>query len=73
MYICFYFKSYISCVNGVNYVGLVIICCGVSDALGSYLFGYVIEKFGRIPCFVLAALMNYATITVMVNKVFNYF
>ena len=49
------------------------ICCGVSGTLGSYFFGYVTKYVGRIPCLVLAALMNYATITVMVNKVLNLF
>jgi predicted MFS family arabinose efflux permease len=38
---------------------------GLADTLGSYLFGYIIKYVGRVPCFLLAALMNYAMIIFM--------
>ena len=50
---------------GVQYVGFVMIAFGVADVLGSYGFGYVIKYVGRIPCFIVAALINYASIGVM--------
>ncbi|CAF0796002.1 unnamed protein product [Brachionus calyciflorus] len=59
-------KSFISCVKGVDFVGYIMICYGVSDTLGSYGFGYVIKYIGRIPCFLIAAAMNYATILLMI-------
>lgn len=42
------------------------ICYGISDTLGSYGFGYVIKYTGRIPIFILAAVMNYSCIFIMV-------
>jgi predicted MFS family arabinose efflux permease len=42
------------------------ICYGVADTIGSYGFGYVIKFIGRIPCFLLAALLNYLTICIMI-------
>lgn len=51
--------------KGVDYVGYIMICYGVSDTIGSYGFGYVIKFVGRIPCFLIAAIFNYATILIM--------
>jgi hypothetical protein len=42
------------------------ICYGVADALGSYGFGFIIKYVGRIPCFLLAAIMNYGMICLMI-------
>ena len=64
-------KSFISCVKGVNYVGIILICYGVTDAIGSYLFGYVIKYIGRIPCFIMAAIFNYTSIFIMIFWVPN--
>ena len=41
------------------------ICYGVADTIGSYGFGYVIKYIGRIPCFLIAAVLNYGTILLM--------
>lgn len=59
-------KSFISCVKGVDYVGFIMICYGVSDTLGSYGFGYIIKYIGRVPCFIIAAALNYITIFLMI-------
>ena len=59
-------KSYISCVKGINQVGLVMICFGVADTLGSYLFGYAIKYVGRVPCFYVAAGLNYLSLMLMI-------
>jgi predicted MFS family arabinose efflux permease len=59
-------KSYISCVKGVNQVGLVMICFGVADTLGSYGFGYAIKYIGRIPCFLVAAGLNYLSLGLLI-------
>jgi predicted MFS family arabinose efflux permease len=66
LFFVFYKKSFVSCVKGVNYVGIVMICFGVADTLGSYLFGYVIKYTGRIPCFLIAAVFNYVSIMLMI-------
>lgn len=42
------------------------ICYGVTDTLASYLFGFAIKYVGRIPCFCLAAVINYASIFLMI-------
>ena len=62
----FSIQSFISCVKGVENVGLIMICYGVSDTIGSYGFGYVIKFIGRIPCFIIAAVLNYSTILLMI-------
>ncbi len=54
-----------SCIKGIENVGLVMISYGISDTIGSYGFGYVIKYIGRIPCFLIAAVLNYATILLM--------
>lgn len=61
-----FLKSFVSCVRGVDNVGLVMICYGVADVLGSYGFGYAIKYVGRIPIFLFAALSNYAIILAMI-------
>jgi len=38
---------------------------GIADTIGSYGFGYAIKYIGRIPCFLIAAVLNYATILLM--------
>lgn len=55
-----------SCIKGIESVGLVMICFGVADTLGSYGFGFVVKYIGRIPCFLIAALLNYGTIMIMI-------
>ena len=55
-----------SCIKGIESVGLVMICFGVADTLGSYGFGFVVKYIGRIPCFLTAALLNYGTIMIMI-------
>ena len=54
-----------SCIKGIENVGLVMISYGIADTFGSYGFGYVIKYIGRIPCFLIAAVLNYATILLM--------
>jgi len=41
------------------------ICYGVVDTLGSYGFGYLSKIIGRIPCFIIAAILNYVAIVTM--------
>lgn len=41
------------------------ICFGIADVIGSYGFGFVVKYIGRIPCFLVAAVLNYAMIFTM--------
>ena len=41
------------------------IALGVSDTIGSYMFGFIVKYAGRVPCFLIAALFNYSIIFVM--------
>ncbi|CAF1192085.1 unnamed protein product [Rotaria sordida] len=47
------------------YIGLVLICFGICNALCSYIFGDLVKYIGRIGCFIIAAVLNYASIIVM--------
>lgn len=58
-------KSFVACSKGVNYVGLTMICFGVTDTLGSYAFGFMAKYVGRIPCFVVPVILNYAMLILM--------
>lgn len=55
-----------TCTKGIEYVGWTLICYGVADAIGSYGFGFVVKYVGRVPCFAIAALINYAMIFTMI-------
>ena len=58
-------KSFVACAKGVDSVGFAMICFGLTDVLGSYLFGQMVKYVGRIPCFITGALINYAVIYLM--------
>jgi len=55
-------KAYVSCAWGIHKVGLVMITYGVCDAICSFSFGFVIKRIGRVPIFVMGALINYGVI-----------
>jgi hypothetical protein len=38
---------------------------GVCDVCGSYGFGFVVKYIGRMPCFLIASVINYAMIFTM--------
>ena len=42
------------------------ISLGVADTIGSYLFGFIVKYAGRVPCFLIAAVINYSMICVMI-------
>jgi len=48
-----------------SFIGLVLICNGACSALSSYVFGALVKYIGRIGCFIIAAVLNYATIILM--------
>ncbi|CAF1588458.1 unnamed protein product, partial [Didymodactylos carnosus] len=64
-------QGFITCSVGIKYVGLIMICYGVCDALGSFTFGYIVKYIGRIPCIVFAAILNYALIITMLHWIPN--
>jgi len=57
--------GFVTCAYGVHTVGRVLILFGVCDALASIGFGFVIKKTGRLPIFILGALINALVIVVM--------
>jgi len=48
-----------------SYVGLVMVCNGIFQALSSYVFGRLVKYTGRIFVFIVAALINYSMIILM--------
>ena len=48
-----------------KYVGLVLIAFGICGSIGSISFGQLVKYIGRWPCFVIAAIINYALIITM--------
>ena len=54
-----------SCAWGTHNIGYVLICYGIADAAFSLGFGYLIKLFGRIPIFVLGAVINAGVIAVL--------
>jgi len=57
--------GFVTCAYGVHIVGRVLIVFGICDALASVGFGFIIKKIGRIPIFILGALINILVIIVM--------
>ena len=60
-------KSFVACSKGVDKVGSMMICFGVTDAIGSYVFGHLVKFLGRMPCFLVGAFLNYLMIILMLN------
>ncbi|UJR11248.1 hypothetical protein I4U23_015430 [Adineta vaga] len=58
-------KAFISCTFSAKYVGLIMIAFGLCDSIGSFVFGQLVKLIGRWPCFVIAALINYALMITM--------
>ncbi|XP_067930678.1 protein unc-93 homolog A-like [Watersipora subatra] len=58
-----YTQAFITCPLGNWWVGYVVICYGAMNACCSLLFGKLVQYVGRIPFFVLGALINIALVT----------
>ncbi|TRY61495.1 hypothetical protein TCAL_05719 [Tigriopus californicus] len=56
--------GFVSCAYGVQNVGYVVIAYGVSDAVCSFSFGFLIKKVGRVPIFLFGTLVNIVVIVV---------
>jgi predicted MFS family arabinose efflux permease len=48
-----------------SFIGLVLICKGVCNAIGSYIFGGLVKYIGRLGCFIIAATLSYTAIIFM--------
>lgn len=55
--------SVIFCLN--SFIGLILICNGICNAIASYIFGGLVKYIDRLGCFIIAAIINYATIFLM--------
>lgn len=55
-------SAYIACAWGVEYIGYVLICYGLTDAIGSIASGAIIQKTGRVPIFIFGACVNLSLI-----------
>lgn len=64
-------KSFVACTLGVDQVGYIMICFGATDMLFSYGFGTLFKYIGRMPCFLIGALINYLVIYLMMNVEMN--
>ncbi|CAF4564352.1 unnamed protein product [Rotaria sp. Silwood2] len=58
-------RAFITCLIGIRFIGLVFICNGVCQVMASYIFGRLVKYIGRLGCFIIATLLNYATIILM--------
>jgi predicted MFS family arabinose efflux permease len=58
-------RSFVTCTKGINYVGYTMICYGVTDVIGSYLFGSLAKYLGRITCIMIGAVLNFSMIFLM--------
>merc|ERR1712106_1060037 len=59
--------GFVTCAYGVHIVGRVLIVFGICDALASIGFGFVIQKIGRVPIFILGAIINVVVLLVMLT------
>ncbi|KAI8520861.1 Protein unc-93 A [Branchiostoma belcheri] len=58
-------ESFVSCALGIEWIGYVMICYGVCDAIFSFLLGRLIKLTGRIPLFLTGAVAHLAMIITM--------
>ncbi|CAF1444616.1 unnamed protein product [Rotaria sp. Silwood1] len=58
-------RGFITCLIGIRYVGLIMVCNGICQAISSYACGRLVKYTGRIFIFIVAALINYAMIILM--------
>ncbi|CAF1032536.1 unnamed protein product [Rotaria sordida] len=58
-------RAFITCLVGIRFIGLVLMCNGICQAMSSYIFGGLVKYIGRLGCFIIATLLNYATIILM--------
>uniref|UniRef100_A0A646QJF0 Protein unc-93 n=1 Tax=Hemiscolopendra marginata TaxID=943146 RepID=A0A646QJF0_9MYRI len=62
-----YTKAFVTCSLGIHHVGFVVICYGVCASVFSYIWGWMVKCTGRIPVFLLAALIDVVAVFAMVN------
>ncbi|XP_038050547.1 protein unc-93 homolog A-like [Patiria miniata] len=55
-------RSYVTCTVGVGWVGYVMICYGVTDAVCSLVSGRLVKHVGRIPLFTFGAVVQMSLI-----------
>ena len=55
-------QAYITCSWGVENIGFVLICYGITDAIGCLVCGNIVKKIGRVPLFIYGAAMNLSLI-----------
>ncbi|UJR32834.1 hypothetical protein I4U23_020296 [Adineta vaga] len=58
-------RAFITCLVGIRFIGLILICNGVCNAFSSYIFGSLTKYIGRIGCFTIAAILNYSMLILM--------
>lgn len=61
-----YNKAWVDCAMGIDHIGYTMIAFGLFNSSCSVLFGRLVKTIGRIPFFVLAALVNVAALLTMV-------
>ncbi|XP_050733417.1 protein unc-93 homolog A-like isoform X2 [Eriocheir sinensis] len=61
-----YTAAYVSCGLGVHMVGYVMICYGVCDAICSITFSPLVKVVGRVPIFIMGALINIGIIIALI-------
>ncbi|XP_033638068.1 protein unc-93 homolog A-like [Asterias rubens] len=64
-------RSYVTCTVGVSWVGYVMICYGVTDALCSFFAGRLVKHIGRVPLFTFGAVMQMTLIFTLIFWVPN--
>ncbi len=48
-----------------RFIGAVLTCNGICDAIFSYVFGGLVKYIGRLGCFIIAAALNYGSMFLM--------
>ncbi|KAL5261805.1 hypothetical protein ACHWQZ_G007490 [Mnemiopsis leidyi] len=59
--------AYITCPIGVHNIGYIIIVYASTDAIFSFLFGWILKRIGRIPVFTMAAVFNMAVMIILLK------
>lgn len=61
----FDFQAFITCSMGVEFIGFVMICYGLTLAVSSITYGYLVKRIGRLPIFLGGAIVSFSILSCM--------
>lgn len=58
-------QAYVVCAWGVEHIGYVLVCYGITSSLGSLIFGILVKLLGRLPIILFGSALSVALFATM--------